>query len=138
MRLFQTKVFSQFAMDLARLALTAPGQNLAFTVQFAIVMNDRFWAEPRHIPDGCGLALSADPRQAGPATTLTPMRRQKMSGPPFTVRDLGEVAIRCRDLAAMTAFYSDVVGLEVIAHYGARPETPLAPLVAGRMGRRPE
>jgi catechol 2,3-dioxygenase-like lactoylglutathione lyase family enzyme len=38
-----------------------------------------------------------------------------MSGhPPFTVRDLGEVAIRCRDLAAMTAFYCDVVGLEVI------------------------
>ena len=37
-----------------------------------------------------------------------------MSGPPFTVRDLGEVAIRCRDLAAMTAFYRDVVGLEVI------------------------
>ena len=37
-----------------------------------------------------------------------------MAGPPFTVRDLGEVAIRCRDLAAMTAFYADVVGLEVI------------------------
>ncbi len=37
-----------------------------------------------------------------------------MPGPPFTVRDLGEVAIRCRDLAAMTAFYRDVVGLEVI------------------------
>ena len=37
-----------------------------------------------------------------------------MSGPPFTVRDLGEVAIRCRDLAAMTAFYCDIVGLEVI------------------------
>ncbi len=37
-----------------------------------------------------------------------------MPAPPFTVRDLGEVAIRCRDLAAMTAFYRDVVGLEVI------------------------
>ena len=37
-----------------------------------------------------------------------------MTSPPFTVRDLGEVAIRCRDLAAMTAFYRDVVGLEVI------------------------
>jgi catechol 2,3-dioxygenase-like lactoylglutathione lyase family enzyme len=37
-----------------------------------------------------------------------------MSGPPFTVRDLGEVAIRCRDLAAMTAFYRDIVGLELI------------------------
>jgi catechol 2,3-dioxygenase-like lactoylglutathione lyase family enzyme len=30
------------------------------------------------------------------------------------VRDLGEVAIRCRDLAAMTAFYRDIIGLEVI------------------------
>ena len=37
-----------------------------------------------------------------------------MTGPPFTVRDLGEVAIRCRDLAAMTAFYRDIIGLEVI------------------------
>ncbi|MDH3666662.1 MAG: VOC family protein [Paracoccaceae bacterium] len=37
-----------------------------------------------------------------------------MSSPPFTVRDLGEVAIRCRDLTAMTAFYRDIVGLEVI------------------------
>ena len=31
-----------------------------------------------------------------------------------------------------------IAAAEVIAHYGARPETPLAPLVAGRMGRRPE
>lgn len=37
-----------------------------------------------------------------------------MPAPPFTVRDLGEVAIRCHDLAAMTAFYRDIVGLEVI------------------------
>ena len=37
-----------------------------------------------------------------------------MSSPPFSVRDLGEVAIRCRDLAAMTVFYRDIVGLEVI------------------------
>jgi catechol-2,3-dioxygenase len=37
-----------------------------------------------------------------------------MASPPFMVRDLGEVAIRCRDLAAMTAFYRDIVGLEVI------------------------
>jgi len=36
------------------------------------------------------------------------------SRPPFTVRDLGEVAIRCSDLAAMTAFYRDVIGLEEI------------------------
>jgi catechol-2,3-dioxygenase len=40
-------------------------------------------------------------------------REVKMSGPPFTARDLGEVAIRCLDLAAMTAFYRDIVGLEV-------------------------
>lgn len=32
----------------------------------------------------------------------------------FEVRALGEVAIRCKDRAAMTAFYRDVVGLEVI------------------------
>ena len=37
-----------------------------------------------------------------------------MARPPFTIGDLGEVAIRCRDLAAMTAFYRDIVGLEVI------------------------
>jgi catechol 2,3-dioxygenase-like lactoylglutathione lyase family enzyme len=37
-----------------------------------------------------------------------------MARPPFMVRDLGEVAIRCRDLAAMTAFYRDIVGLEVV------------------------
>jgi len=37
-----------------------------------------------------------------------------MSAPPFTVRDLGEVAIRCRNLAAMTAFYRDIVGLAPI------------------------
>jgi catechol-2,3-dioxygenase len=37
-----------------------------------------------------------------------------MARPPFIVGDLGEVAIRCRDLAAMTAFYRDIVGLEVI------------------------
>lgn len=35
-----------------------------------------------------------------------------MTPPPFTVRDLGEVAIRCRDLDRMTAFYRDVIGLE--------------------------
>lgn len=38
-----------------------------------------------------------------------------MSPPPFTARDLGEVAIRCRDLSAMTEFYRDLIGLEVIA-----------------------
>ncbi len=30
-----------------------------------------------------------------------------------------------------------IAAAEVIAHYGARPETPLAPLVAGRMGWQP-
>ena len=40
---------------------------------------------------------------------------------PFTIRDLGEVAIRCCDLAAMTAFYRDLLGLEVID--GDYPET---------------
>lgn len=34
----------------------------------------------------------------------------------FSVLGLGEVAIRCRDLAAMTAFYRDIIGLEVLAH----------------------
>lgn len=32
----------------------------------------------------------------------------------FTVRALGEVAIRCADLAAMTGFYRDVLGLDVL------------------------
>ncbi|MGP1357006.1 VOC family protein [Roseicyclus sp.] len=30
----------------------------------------------------------------------------------FRVQGLGEVAIRCADLAAMTAFYEDILGLE--------------------------
>ncbi|MEM7522538.1 MAG: VOC family protein [Pseudomonadota bacterium] len=33
----------------------------------------------------------------------------------FTVRALGEVAIRCADIAAMTAFYRDVLGLKVFS-----------------------
>ena len=32
----------------------------------------------------------------------------------FAVRALGEIAIRCRDLDAMTAFYRDIIGLEVL------------------------
>ncbi len=32
----------------------------------------------------------------------------------FKVRALGEIAIRCRDLEAMTAFYRDIIGLEVL------------------------
>lgn len=31
--------------------------------------------------------------------------------PPFTIRALGEIAIRCDDLAAMVAFYEDILGL---------------------------
>lgn len=30
----------------------------------------------------------------------------------FTVRALGEIAIRCKDYSAMVAFYQDVIGLE--------------------------
>ena len=37
-----------------------------------------------------------------------------MATPPFTIGGLGEVAIRCLDLAATTAFYRDIVGLEII------------------------
>jgi catechol-2,3-dioxygenase len=33
----------------------------------------------------------------------------------FKVRALGEIAIRCADLAGMTAFYRDVIGLEILA-----------------------
>jgi catechol 2,3-dioxygenase-like lactoylglutathione lyase family enzyme len=32
--------------------------------------------------------------------------------PPFTIGNLGEIAIRCRDYPAMVAFYRDVIGLE--------------------------
>ena len=37
----------------------------------------------------------------------------------FRVAALGEVAIRCRDLDAMQAFYRDVIGLEVLSERGA-------------------
>lgn len=33
----------------------------------------------------------------------------------FAVRALGEIAIRCRDMDAMEAFYRDIVGLSVLA-----------------------
>lgn len=36
----------------------------------------------------------------------------------FSVSGLGEIAIRCVDFAAMTAFYKDVLGLEVLADRG--------------------
>ena len=32
----------------------------------------------------------------------------------FSVRALGEVAIRCRDIEAMTLFYRDIIGLEIL------------------------
>ncbi len=38
----------------------------------------------------------------------------------FQVRALGEIAIRCRDRAAMAKFYSDVIGLEKLADRGQR------------------
>ncbi|QHQ37239.1 VOC family protein [Algicella marina] len=34
--------------------------------------------------------------------------------PPFTIRDLGEVAIRCGEIGPMFAFYRDIIGLEVL------------------------
>ena len=37
------------------------------------------------------------------------------AGRGFRVRALGEIAVRCRDLAAMEAFYRDVIGLELLA-----------------------
>ena len=33
----------------------------------------------------------------------------------FQVRALGEIAIRCADMAAMVAFYRDMIGLELLA-----------------------
>lgn len=33
----------------------------------------------------------------------------------FHVRGLGEIAIRCADLEAMTEFYRDVIGLEILS-----------------------
>ena len=35
----------------------------------------------------------------------------------FKVRALGEIAIRCRDLTAMEAFYRDVIGLELLRSF---------------------
>lgn len=32
--------------------------------------------------------------------------------PPFTIRGLGEIAIRCDDVGRMAAFYGDILGLE--------------------------
>ncbi len=38
-----------------------------------------------------------------------------MSGRGFTVRALGEIAIRCNNIAAMRAFYENVIGLPLLA-----------------------
>jgi catechol 2,3-dioxygenase-like lactoylglutathione lyase family enzyme len=35
--------------------------------------------------------------------------------PPFTIGNLGEIAIRCRNYGAMVAFYRDIIGLEFLA-----------------------
>lgn len=37
-----------------------------------------------------------------------------LSRPPFRVHQLGEIAIRCRDIDVMFEFYRDIVGLEVL------------------------
>lgn len=37
-----------------------------------------------------------------------------MTDPTFRVRALGEIAIRCRNMPLMVAFYRDVIGLEVL------------------------
>ncbi|MEM7633646.1 MAG: VOC family protein [Pseudomonadota bacterium] len=38
-----------------------------------------------------------------------------MPRPPFKVRQLGEIAIRCSDMDAMFEFYRDIVGLDVLS-----------------------
>lgn len=37
-----------------------------------------------------------------------------MTTPPFRIHGLGELAIRCRNMSAMVAFYRDTLGLEVL------------------------
>jgi catechol 2,3-dioxygenase-like lactoylglutathione lyase family enzyme len=52
--------------------------------------------------------------------------------PPFSIGNLGEIAIRCRDYPAMVAFYRDVIGLE----FWAEPTRGITffRLAAGYMG----
>ncbi|MEM9471157.1 MAG: VOC family protein [Pseudomonadota bacterium] len=38
-----------------------------------------------------------------------------MPRPPFKIRQLGEIAIRCADMDTMFEFYRDIVGLEVLS-----------------------
>ncbi len=42
------------------------------------------------------------------------MSETRPERPPFQIGGLGEIAIRCRDMGAMCAFYGDVLGLEVL------------------------
>lgn len=48
--------------------------------------------------------------------TKTPQSPASERG--FVVLGLGEIAIRCRDLPAMTTFYRDIIGLEIFADRG--------------------
>lgn len=38
----------------------------------------------------------------------------------FQVRALGEIAIRCSDMEKMVAFYSDIIGLELLTRRSSR------------------
>ena len=44
----------------------------------------------------------------------------------FQVRALGEIAIRCSDMEKMVAFYSDIIGLELLTG-GHRDDITFAP-----------
>jgi len=46
----------------------------------------------------------------------------------FQVRALGEIAIRCRDIATMSEFYQNVIGLDYLS---GRPETGIVFLKIG-------
>lgn len=56
-----------------------------------------------------------------------------MSKRGFTVRALGEIAIRCADMSAMVAFYRDVIGLEVLSG-GHRDTITFFKIAAGFAG----
>lgn len=61
------------------------------------------------------LLLQTGPRRGEPHphfSSSPKARRDPMSERGFTVRALGEIAIRCVDHGAMVAFYRDVIGLE--------------------------
>ncbi|SEA88711.1 VOC family protein [Rubrimonas cliftonensis] len=52
---------------------------------------------------------------SGGAEEGRPAARAGASGPVAAVRGLGEVALRCRDMGAMRAFYEGVLGLTPLA-----------------------